>query len=68
VVVSARTGAGIGDLKRLVLERLGLAGFEPSKPAAFTARQESLLIAGAEAAEAGRQDECSGALDRLLRG
>jgi tRNA modification GTPase len=66
--ISAKTGTGLDALKRVVLDRLGLAGLDPREPAAFTARQEALLRRAADALDAGRADECALHLASLLGG
>jgi len=71
VLVSAHTGEGLAELKDLIVARLGLAGFDPSAPAAFTDRQASLLIEAASAMDTGlarRQADGDAALRRLLAG
>ena len=66
--VSALTGQGLDDLARRVVAALGLDGFDPAAPAAFTKRQHDLLIQAAEAAEAGRSEAAGSFLTVLLAG
>jgi tRNA modification GTPase len=47
-IISARTGAGIESLCRVILQRVGFAPHEPGRAVPFTARQVEALRAAAE--------------------
>jgi len=64
--VSTVTGEGLEDLAGAIVKLLGLAGFDPAEPAAFTERQAGLLTAAACAMESSNQPEASQALRKLL--
>ena len=66
--VSAVTGEGMGGLAGAIVEMVGLAGFDPTGPAAFTERQAGLLATAARAVESLDQAEAPQALRRLLAG
>ena len=66
LAVSAKTFAGMPELRQAVIERLGLADFDPNQPAAFTARQAALLAAAADAMEARDLPAAQAALRELL--
>jgi tRNA modification GTPase len=66
VGVSAKEGAGLDALGRAILGRLGLAGFDPAAPAAFTERQARLLLEAADALDAGERSAANRAMDELL--
>ena len=63
IAVSALTGEGMPELKETILRRLGLEGFDPAAPMAFTPRQAGLLEQAAKAldeADAQRARQCLG--------
>ena len=66
--VSAETGEGLDDLKRVILTALGLNAVDPIVPAAFTGRQVHHLIDAANALDAGEKSLATEHLERLLRG
>ncbi|MDY6914046.1 MAG: GTPase [Planctomycetota bacterium] len=68
VSVSSTTGEGLAKLKRLVLDAIGLGGFDPAEPMALTQRQADLLNEAADAL--GRKDNrrARALLDKLLQG
>jgi tRNA modification GTPase len=68
VAVSAINGEGLEQLGQRILHALGLAGFDPCDPHAFTARQADLLVAAAEAVENGGLDAGRDRLAELLLG
>ena len=68
LAVSARTLAGVSELRRLIRRRLGLAEFDPTAAMAFTDRQARLLQAAADAAERGEMPACRAGLQALTRG
>jgi tRNA modification GTPase len=66
VAVSSQTGRGLDELRQAILDRLGLGGFDPSTPRAFTPRQADLLEKAADAATSGKQDTSDKLLTELL--
>jgi len=68
VCVSAKTFAGLDDLRRAIRRRLGFADFDPAAPMAFTKRQARLLSAAAEAIERGDREGGRSILRELLAG
>ncbi|MGC9453798.1 MAG: GTPase [Phycisphaerae bacterium] len=69
VPVSAETGEGLDQLRAAVLKMLGLDGFDPARPRAFTPRQARLLTQAAEVKDdetrrRSLQELLSGPLDR----
>jgi small GTP-binding protein len=65
--VSAVTLAGLAELRRTILRRLGLADLGADSPAAFTARQAGLLGAAADALAAGQTVPALKSLRDLLQ-
>lgn len=51
LAISAQTGEGLDALKSAILDRLGLQGFCPEEPAAFTLRQRDLLFLAANTSD-----------------
>jgi tRNA U34 5-carboxymethylaminomethyl modifying GTPase MnmE/TrmE len=68
VAVSAVTGDGLDELRRRVLEHLGLADFDPQTAMAFTERQAGLLEKAAAAMEGQDHRAVAEAVEELLRG
>jgi tRNA modification GTPase len=68
VAVSAETGDGLDTLRTALLSKLGLGGFDPRAPRAFTPRQANRLACAAEAADAGDGNGRDDALRDLLAG
>ena len=68
MAVSALTGEGLAELRKAIVDRIGLGGFHPSVPAAFTQRQADLLNAAASALGAGEAGRAERLLADLLRG
>ncbi len=68
VMVSSHTGEGLADLRKAIVERIGLGQFDSSRAMAFTERQAELLLAAANAIEEARPDLSRIALDELLEG
>ena len=68
LAISALTGEGMDALGELILENLGLAGFDPTQGRAFTDRQATLLNKAAGAKESGDQAAVISALEELLTG
>jgi len=68
VTVSAHTGEGLEALRRAVLNRLGLAEFDPAVPRAFTPRQADVLTAAANALQSDDVRCASALLRGLLAG
>jgi tRNA modification GTPase len=68
VAVSAETGEGLDALRKAVLSKLGLGGFDPRVPRAFTRRQAARLRRAAKAAEAGDTTARDESLGDLLAG
>jgi small GTP-binding protein len=68
VTISAVTGEGIDRLGGAILALLGLSEFDPSEPAAFTARQADLLLTAAKAVADCDQTSVSQLLRQLLTG
>jgi len=66
VAISAITGQGMEQLRYAIVQRLGLAGFGPGAPAAFTAGQAALLNAAADAIHAGDASVAVRILNQLL--
>ena len=66
--VSAVTRAGLKELQKAILARLGGAEFDPDRPAAFTLRQAEHLHAAAEALNAGAVDKAVDSLVALVGG
>ena len=66
VAVSAVTGQGMDQIKAAIVRALNLAEVRPTRPMAFTRRQERLLRESAESFSAGRTDQASAALSVLL--
>jgi tRNA modification GTPase len=46
--VSSKTGQGVDRLRRAIAEKLGILGWNPAEPTAFTSRQARLLVRAAE--------------------
>jgi len=65
-VVSALTGQGLAELKAVIIERIGLGGFDPHQPAAFTDRQAQLLLEAASALDGRDGAAAEAAVGRLL--
>ncbi|MCY2931822.1 MAG: 50S ribosome-binding GTPase [Planctomycetota bacterium] len=63
IAVSAVTGEGLDELRRRILDELGLADFDPAMPSAFTQRQADLLTKLADAIDA-RDDRAVANLTR----
>lgn len=63
VAVSAKTSEGLDELRRAVVRKLGLDGFDPTRPRAFTPRQARLLARAAETEDKQTRREV---LDELL--
>ncbi len=68
LAVSALTGDGLSQLRRAILLRLGLEGFDPAEPMAFTPRQAGLLERAAQAIDEGRVERAAQRLGELLAG
>jgi tRNA modification GTPase len=68
VAVSAHTGEGMDRLRQAILHALGLDGFDPALPRAFTERQASLLASAAEAMERDETPATRACLLRILEG
>ncbi len=68
VAVSALTGEGLPQLRRAILRRLGLDGFDPAEPMAFTPRQAGLLERAAQAMDEGSVARTAERLGELLAG
>lgn len=68
LAVSARSFAGVPELRRAVRTRLGFERFDPTAAMAFTARQAALLTAAADALDRGQVRPARSALDELLLG
>jgi tRNA modification GTPase len=68
LAVSAETLAGLPELRRAIRRRLGVSGFDPTAPRAFTVRQRDLLTAAAASLLAGGSGGGREALNRLLGG
>jgi len=66
VAVSAVTGQGMDQLRAAILRALDLADVRPTRPMAFTPRQEKLLRESAASLSAGRSDPARAALSALL--
>ena len=68
LAVSARTFAGIDELRRAARDRLGFEKFDPRAPMAFTDRQARLLVAAADAIDDGEPSGARSILQELLAG
>jgi len=68
VCISAQTGDGLDELRGAVRNALGMDGFDPSAPMAFTRRQAARLIQAAEALRDGKAALAQSALMELLEG
>ena len=68
VAVSAQTGAGLAELRRRILGALDLLDMDTAAPMAFTERQARLLLAAAEALDAGDRTAATVSLNSLLAG
>ncbi len=66
--ISSTTGQGLSELTDAILERIGMADFDPTAPMAFTQRQADLLNAAADAMEASDPQGASGTLRQILAG
>lgn len=66
LAVSAVTGQGIDELKRQIVLKLGLDEITPGLPAAFTQRQQTLLISAADALERGDSAACEKCVREIL--
>ncbi|HUT61111.1 MAG TPA: GTPase [Phycisphaerae bacterium] len=66
--VSAKTGAGLDDLKQAILRATGMDAFDAGVPRAFTDRQAELLSAAAEAIEGADASRAGALLVELLEG
>ena len=66
--VSAKTGAGLDELKQAILQATGLSDFQASAPRAFTERQSELLAAAAEAIDRADASRAGELLVELLEG
>jgi len=64
--LSAVTGHGLDEFKHAIVAALGLAGFEPAVPAAFTERQRDLLLAAAADLEQHNTAQAVARLRQLL--
>ena len=67
-IISALTGQGLEKLRALILKSLGLGGFDPAEPTAFTSRQAELLQQAARAVERGDRQAEPRLLRQLLTG
>ncbi|MFW6132980.1 MAG: GTPase [Planctomycetota bacterium] len=68
IAVSTVTGAGLRALRRAVVAALGLADFDARAPAAFTKRQQRLLLRACEASSGPEPGDAPAALKELLCG
>lgn len=68
LAVSAVTGEGLEALRAGIISALGLAGFDPAAPMAFTPRQAAHLAAAAAGLDNGQPDVIAKQLGLLLRG
>ncbi len=66
-VISAQTGQGVEDLKRVVLDALDLGKLDITSPMAFTQRQVECLETAVAALEKQLRGETIAALESLLR-
>lgn len=67
VAISAHDDTGLIELNQLIVQRLGLAGFDPTLPAVFTARQVALLEEAGNALGSAQLVQAMISLRRLLR-
>ena len=63
-----RDGEGLDELKRAVVDALGLANIDPTRPMAFTPRQADLLTRAADALDAAETASAAQRLRALLTG
>ena len=66
--VSALSGQGVAELRQAIIAALGLAGFSPEVPMAFTTRQRDLCAAAADAMDGDHTSRADALLAELLEG